>query len=385
MSIFTRRTRDATPLGIWINSSGSLPVGYHRILESPEIGSCINRMAEIVSCCTIYLMRNGKDGDKRIKGGLSRLVDIEPWPGMMDGHTWKAWIVAELLGNGDGNAFVLPKFSDGRIDALIPMPGAFTIRNEDGMGYTVSWKGNLYDPAGLVHFKLFPDENEPWRGRGYRVQASRLAASLAQTSDMKDKLNSPDYKPPMIVSINADTDFSNDEKREELRKRYLEDADKGKPWILPADLIKVEQIRPLSLNDLAIRDTVELDKRTAAAIFGLPPFLIGVGEFNAQSYNNFIHGPVRNICKAIESPLTLGILESEDLYYQFNRRGLYAYDLKSLVDMDLAMSDRGFVNGDEVREDAMRDPAGLKEFRVLENYIPWEMAATQSKLTGAKE
>ena len=68
------------------------------------------------------------------------------------------------------------------------------------------------------------------------------------------------------------------------------------------------------------------------------------------------------------------------MYFQFNRRRLYSYDLKALVDIDLAMSDRGFVNGDEVRETAFRDPAGLKEFRVLENYIPFDMAGMQAKL-----
>ena len=49
------------------------------------------------------------------------------------------------------------------------------------------------------------------------------------------------------------------------------------------------------------------------------------------------------------------------------------------------LSDRGFMNGDEVREDAMRDPAGLTQFKVLENYIPWEASGSQSKLTDKEE
>lgn len=385
-----KKTRAASLVGVWMSSERCVPVGYHRLLDSPEIGSCINRMAEIISCCTIYLMQNTEKGDKRIKGGLSRLVDIEPWPGMMDGHTWKAWIVEELLGGGDGNAFILPRFQDGQVAALEPMPDAVIVPGADRRSYSVMWRGERYAPDELIHFKLFPDPDYPWRGRGYSVQAGRLAASLENTAEMKDNLNSPDYKPPIVAYLDSDADFTDDEKRENLRKRYLENNEKGKPWILPEGLVKLEQFRPLSLNDLAIKDTVELDKRTAAAIFGMPPFLLGVGEFNAASYNNFIHGPVLNVCKAIESPLTLGILESPKLYYQFNRRGLYSHDLKSLIDIDLAMSDRGFVNGDEVREDAMRDPAGLTEFKVLENYIPWDLSGSQAKLknvpgSGTKE
>ena len=44
------------------------------------------------------------------------------------------------------------------------------------------------------------------------------------------------------------------------------------------------------------------------------------------------------------------------------------------------MADRGYLNGDEVREDAFLEPAGLTEFKVLENYIPIDMIGQQKKL-----
>jgi hypothetical protein len=56
------------------------------------------------------------------------------------------------------------------------------------------------------------------------------------------------------------------------------------------------------------------------------------------------------------------------------------YDLKTVSDVLLAGSDRGFVNGDEYRDRIHMSPAGLKEYRVLENYIPWDMAGQQKKL-----
>ena len=108
--------------------------------------------------------------------------------------------------------------------------------------------------------------------------------------------------------------------------------------------------------------------------------MLGLGKFDQTEFNNFIRTVVEPICVGIEQELTLKLLISSEMYFTFNRRRLYSYDLKSMIDLDLAMSDRGFMNGDEVREDAYRNPAGLKEFRVLENYIPDDMLGKQKYL-----
>ena len=41
----------------------------------------------------------------------------------------------------------------------------------------------------------------------------------------------------------------------------------------------------MTLNDLALAKNIELDKRTAAGIFRVPPFLVGVGEYKKDEYN----------------------------------------------------------------------------------------------------
>ena len=82
----------------------------------------------------------------------------------------------------------------------------------------------------------------------------------------------------------------------------------------------------------------------------------------------------------IEQQLTQKLLENERRYFKVSRRRLYDYDLKTLIDIDNSMADRGYLNGDEVREDADRDPVGLTEYKVLENYIPYDMSGNQLKL-----
>lgn len=382
MPLFKKKQKRSanSPLGVWILGGGSeLPAGYHRLLDSPEISACINRIAAIISSATIYLMENTNKGDVRVHDDLARFVDIEPWPNMATRQSWMNWIVTTLLGEGDGEAFVLPRTTGEKFTALEPMPGAVSIDNPAG-GYFVQWRGYTYAPDEVLHFRLYADPDRPWKGRGVRVQANRLAASLNTTSQLKDMLNSPDYKPPLIVAVNSDNAFSDEAERENFRESYLSDSKDGKPWILPADLVKIEQLKPMSLTDLAIKDTVEIDKKTATAIFGVPGFTLGIGNFSEAEHNHCVRTVYIPICQGIEQEMTLKLLASPKRYFKISRRRLYAYDLKDLINMDLAMADRGYLNGDEVRADMDLDPVGLTERTRLENFIPTDMAGNQKKL-----
>lgn len=386
MPLFKKRSKSQQMMvGYYFSESNDLPVGYTRLVDAPEVSACINRIAAIIASATIYLMENTKKGDQRVIDGLSRFVDIDPWPGVATRSLWMNWIVSTMLGDGDGNAYVLPTVEGGSFSKLEPMPGAAAAPRNGDSPYYVTWKGLNYDPTEVLHFRLFADPQHPWKGRGYRVQAQDLADALSKTNTLKSSLSSPNYKPPLAIFVNTDNDLADEVKRDAFREKYLNDTGSGKPWILPADLVKIEQIKPLSLTDLAIKDTVELDKKTIASIFGIPPFLLGIGSYNEKEYNSFIHTVVCPICAGIEQELTLKLLESPKRYFKFNRRRLYDYDLKTLIEIDTAMADRGYLNGDEVREDTDRDPAGLTEYKVLENYIPYDMSANQKKLTGKKE
>ena len=381
MRFFKRKKRAATPqsyLAYWLSSPGSLPEGYHRLLDSPEVISCINAIAAPISSATIYLMENTKSGDRRVRDALARFVDVTPCPMMGTRQAWVDWIVTQMLGEGDGNALVLPRFEGGELAELRPMPGVSIV--PDGASYAVLWQTVRFAPDMVCHFRLHADPDTPYLGRGVRVQAERLAASLLQTNCLKDSLSSPQYKPPLIVSVDADSDLGSAELRDEFRAEFLESDEAGKPWIIPGGMIQVTQVKPLSLSDLAVADTVKLDKQSIAALFGVPPFLLGVGDFNQKAYNNFVQRVVVPICIGIEQELTSKLLISERRYFVFNRRRLYAYDVKDLVSIYLDMHDRGIVNGDEVRETAMLDPAGLTEFKVLENYIPVDAIGQQKKL-----
>ena len=150
--------------------------------------------------------------------------------------------------------------------------------------------------------------------------------------------------------------------------------------MIPSEAFDVKEVRPLTLSDLAISDGVELDKKTIASMIGVPAFLLGVGEFKRDEWNNFIQSRLRSIALSIQQELTRALIISDKWYLEMNTWSLMDYDLQSMSTILLQGADRGYVNGDEWRTRMHMAPAGLTEFKILENYIPWDMSGQQKKL-----
>ncbi|MBO9598498.1 MAG: phage portal protein, partial [Cohnella sp.] len=172
-------------LGYWLKGEDlSLPTGYVRLSENPEVRMAVDRIADMVSNMTIHLMRNVNGGHERVQDKLSRKVDIEPYS-LMTRKTWLYHIVHTLLLEGDGNAVVYPQIRDGLIDELIPVPANTAtflppLQNGIGLatGYQIAIHGRAYNHDELLHFKINPDPLEPWRGRGYRLILKDVVANL---------------------------------------------------------------------------------------------------------------------------------------------------------------------------------------------------------------
>lgn len=355
--------------------------GYASMLDSPDVAAAVGAVADVVSSSTIHLMRNTTDGDVREKSELSRFMDIHPYS-LGTRKTFISWIVLTMLTAGDGNAFVLPVTRDGYLEDLVPMPGAFAVGTGDESSYTVSWRGRVFSPDQVLHFVYRPNLRRPWMGRGIRVQLRDVLQNLRQAAATTNAFLSNNWKPSVIVKVDALADeFSSPSGRQKLLDQYIKGQKAGEPWVIPADLMDVIQVKPLSLADLAISSNVELDKRSVAAAIGVPPFLIGVGEYDQDSYNNFIRKTVIPIATGIQQELTRKLLLSPDLYFKFSARKLYAYSLTELAQVGDDQFVRGIMSGNEVRDWLDLSPRkGLDELVILENYIPQGMIGDQKKL-----
>lgn len=356
-------------------------MGYTTLAHNPEIVAAVDTIARLIGSMTIHLMENTEDGDVRIRDELSRKVDINPNSNMTRSN-FIHWIVKSLFLDGNGNVIVWPDTRRGILRDLNPVPPSMVSFLPDGWGYKVLLNGKEYFPDKLLHFAMNPSSDYPWKGEGYRVVLADVANNLKQAARTEKGFMESKWKPSIIVKVDALVEeFSSPEGRKKLLDSYASSAEVGEPWLIPAEQFSVEQVKPLTLSDLALSDMVTLDKKTVASIIGVPSFVLGVGSFNRDEWNNFINSQIMPIARMIEQELTKKLLYSPSRFFRFNSWSLFSYSITELVSAGAEMVDRMALRRNEWRSWVNMPPdPEMNELLALENYVPAEKLGDQKKL-----
>lgn len=367
-----------------INTEGISCAGYRSLDNDPTIVAGCEVIAGLVGLVSWHLMANqDSGGDIRIKNELSRKIDINPNSYMTRQHFFES-IAMNLILYGDGNCVVRPHTDGGYLRDLEVIPASRVNFQADpnGYGYWIYIDGQQYDPHDLIHFALTPDKNYPWKGTSFRVAIKDVANNLKQAAATEKAFNSDKWKPPLIVKVDGiSSEFANKDGRTKMVKDYLETSEAGEPWIIPAQQMEVQSIKPLTLQDLAISDTVQLNKKTVASILGVPSYFVGIGEFKKDEFNNFVVTRLRKIVECIQQTLTKSLILKPEWYIKGNIWQLLDWDLATITAVFTAFGDRGWITGNEARDRINMEPKdGLDELKVLENYIPAEKSGDQKKL-----
>lgn len=361
--------------------------GYTSLSQNPEVVTAVDTIARLIGSMTIHLMQNTDNGDIRVKNGLSAKLDITPNK-YMTRSNFIRWIVRTMLLEGNGNAVVLPITRDGLLEEMVPIPAAYTDFIPNGLfgGYRVAIAGREYEADDVLHFAANPGEYYPWLGTGFRVALADVADSLKQASATAKGFMSSKWKPSLIVKVDGLTDeFSSPAGRQKLLDSYAMSGEAGEPWMIPAEQFDVQQVKPLTLSDLALAEFVRLDKETVASILGIPPFVLGVGEFKRDAWNNFVSTTIMSYAQIIQQEFTRKLLYSPDYYIRFNPRSLMNYSLDELVRAGAEMVDRIAMRRNEWRDWMGLPPdADMDELIALENYLPANRLGDQKKLEGGK-
>lgn len=376
--------RCASQVAFLLNDGDICVPGYTSLDRNPEIMTACRRIAELIGSMTIHLMANTENGDVRVVNELSRTIDIDPMP-TMTRSTWMQSIIMTMLLYGRGNAIVVPHTHQGYLESLEPIAAGRVQLLPVGASYRdyqVLIDGVAKKPGNVLHFVYNPDKTYLWKGAGVTISLMDVATNLKQAAATKKAFMGSEYKPSIIVKVDALTDeFASPAGRQKLIDSYIRPQTPGQPWIIPAEQFSVEQVKPLTLADLAISDSVEIDKRTIAAVLGVPPFLLGVGSYDRMAWNSFVQNTIRPLAVAIAQEMTKKLIMSPKMYLRFNVRSLMDFDLNSLYAVYGGLSDKGIVTGNEVREIMGMPPHdGLDELRILENYIPVDRIGDQKKL-----
>ena len=331
---------------------------YTPLLKNDAVYSCINYIAKLVASLSIKQYEYMETGGKvSIYDGITRKLNDTP----NEKQTRYAFIyelVSTILADGVAYAIMIPQTVtvEGEkklgIGEIILVDGV----GFDGENYIVD--NQIIEPKDIMVFESSTID----------VTMGSLLKSILNNLKLADETKSVfyggAYMPNLIFKMNSESDIWSEEERtfndegapiitqpivQKIIDRFFKPK-KGDPMLIPDQLFDVEQVKPLSLKDIAINESVQLDKKRISSIFGVSAYVVGEGTFNKDEFQHDVITTITPLCVMIEKEITRKILKSPMRAFSFNVDSLLRGNVAERTALYTSLTNASAIKTNEIRE-----------------------------------
>lgn len=340
-------------LGATYGASAATEDGALRV---SAVYACVRVIAETVSSIPLLTYRRLSDGGKaRAEDDpLFALLRMSP-NAEQTSMEWREQMVTHLLLRG--NAYSRIVRDRRRILELVPLsPDQVEVKTNDGgaiVGYVYRNRETIV-PSDMLHVRGLSTDGVV--GRSVLKDAIDTFSAAKSAQEYGRRVLENDATPSVVLKHPETLD-------EEAAKR-LKDSweamfsgprNAGRTAVLEEGM-SIEKLT-LSAEDLQFIDTRKLQRQEIAAIFRVPPHM--VGDLSASSYSNieqqaidFTTHCIRPWCVRIEQALWKKLLtpaQRQDLFFEFVIDGLVRGDIASRYNAYMLGRQAGFLSVNDIR------------------------------------
>jgi phage portal protein BeeE len=331
---------------------------YIPLIRNDTVYSCINYVATIVASISIKQYEyNETGGKKSIYDGLTRILNDLP-NDTQTRYTFMHDLVSRILIDGEAYAIMVPQKITVQGEKKIGIGQIILVDGVNSLNGKYFANGQSIDPKDLMIFT----------NSSISVTLSALLKEVIKNLSLGDETKSVFYSgaymPNLLFKVNSDSDLWDTEKSEvdesgrpivtetrveKIINRFFKPK-KGNPIVIPDGKFEMEQIKPLSMKDIALNESIQLDKKRVASIIGVPGYVVGEGVFTEVEFTHFVSTKIAPLCIMIEKELTRKILFSNTRAFSFNVNSLLRGKPSERLAIYQTMGTLGAITSNEVRE-----------------------------------
>jgi HK97 family phage portal protein len=335
--------------------NGPMNVSVDNALGLATVWACIQLLSNSVGILPLHLYRRGKDGRERVKNHPALRVLSEP------SEYWNRfdliqWIMSNALARGNGYARIYRDFD------YVPTGIAY-LKSEDVSPYLDDNTGHLHyrvgsqvlTPDDIIHIKGLG--TDPLKGKSpIAVHRENLALAIEAQGYGESFFSRGGNVESVFEYPAALKKEAYERLKTDLRQQVVGMANAHQPLILEGGM-KYNRIN-IPLEDAQFIQTRKFQRSEIAAIFGVPPHMIG--DLDKATYNNtelmgieYVTYTLMPWLVKIQAEFARKLLredEKDSLYFAFQTNGLMRGDAKSRSEFYKNMSMIGAMNANEIRE-----------------------------------